>query len=450
MTFLQQLKREHLLIIGFGYRTGLSTANYLISKGIKVSISDSKSEKDLKPLEDQLIGPIHHFYYGDQSSNQLSGINRVILSPGVPRTVPLIQEALRRGIPVTSEIELAFLLCNPRMIIGITGTDGKTTTTTLLYKLLKEEFNVFVGGNIGIPFISFADDVDDRSIVLLELSSYQLEDMPLFNCHIASILNVSEDHLDRYNHFQDYLKAKKNIFKNQTDKDYAILNLDDPHYETISQGVNSQILVFSKENTDADVYIKDSKVFMKGKEVVSLVDIKLKGVHNLENILAAVSIAKLAGSSDLVVQKALNDFKGLPHRNELIDIVGGVDYINDSKGTTTNSVIKSLLSQEKPVILMMGGRDKGLNFAELKPHIEKKVKGLILFGEAKEKIDREIQFPPTYLVNDLKEAFHLAVQMAKKGDNVLLSPGCTSFDQYTSYEKRGDHFRELVKSLHTK
>ncbi|GMT49950.1 MAG: UDP-N-acetylmuramoylalanine--D-glutamate ligase [bacterium] len=450
MNFLQQLKREHILVVGFGYRTGLSTSNYLMDKGIKVSISDSQNEKDLKSLKDQLIGPLQHFYCGKQSSNQLDDIDRVILSPGVPRAIPLIHEALRRGLSVTSEIELAFLLCHPKMIIGITGTDGKTTTTTLLNDLLKGEFKVFMGGNIGIPFISFVDQVDDKSIVLLELSSYQLEDMPLFNCHIASVLNVSEDHLDRYNHFQDYLNAKKNIFKNQTDQDYAILNLDDPHYETISKGIKGQILLFSQGNSNADVYINASKIVFKGREVVSLVDIKLKGVHNLENILSAVSMAKLAGSSDSVIQKVLNEFRGLPHRNELIDTIGEVDYINDSKATTINSVIKSLLSQDKPIILMMGGRDKGLNFSELKPHIDEKLKVLILFGEAKEKIDRKIQFHPTYLVGDLEEAFHLALQMAKGGDSVLLSPGCTSFDQYVSYEKRGDHFRELVNSLHTK
>ncbi len=450
MSFLQQLKKEHILIVGFGYRTGLSTSNYLIGKEVSVSISDSQNEQDLKLLKDQLIGPLQHFYCGEQSSKQLDGIHRVILSPGVPRVIPLVQEALRRGIPVTSEIELAFLLCHPKMIIGITGTDGKTTTTTLLYELLKGEFKVFVGGNIGIPFISFVDDVDDKSIVLLELSSYQLEDMPSFNCHIASVLNVSEDHLDRYNHFQDYLNAKKNIFKNQGNTDHAIINLDDSHYEKTSQGIKSQILTFSKENRDADVYIKDSKVVFKSREVASLGDIRLKGVHNLENILAGVSMAKLAGGSDSAIQRVLNEFKGLPHRNELIDTVGEVDYINDSKATTINSVIKSLLSQDKPVILMMGGRDKGLNFSELKPYIKDKLKVLILFGEAKEKIDREIQFHPTHLVGDLEEAFHLAFQMAKEGECVLLSPGCTSFDQYMSYEKRGDHFRELVKRLHTK
>lgn len=444
MTFLDQLKEENILIVGFGYRTGLTTANCLLKKGITVSISDSKSKDQLSSLIKDLIGSIKRFYFGKQNISQLNDIDRVILSPGVPRTIPLIQQALQKKIPVTGEVELAYQLCHPKKLIGITGTDGKTTTTTLVYELLKQQFPVKMGGNIGIPFISFVDEVDENSIVLLELSSYQLEEVPHFKCDIAIFLNLSEDHLDRYDNFNHYLEAKRNIFKNQSEQDIAILNYDDPHYERISQGIKSQVRTFSKQNKKANIFTSDSKIIYKNKEVISLDEIKLKGVHNLENTLAAILIAKEVDVSNQVIQTVLKEFKGLPHRNEYIDSIQGIDFINDSKATTINSVTKSLLSQDKPIVLLMGGQDKGLNFSLLKPFLEKRVKQLILFGEAKEKIDKEIQFSPTLVLGNLEEAFTEAVRIAVAGDVVLLSPACTSFDQYENYEKRGNHFRELV------
>ncbi|MDH4127483.1 MAG: UDP-N-acetylmuramoyl-L-alanine--D-glutamate ligase, partial [Spirochaetota bacterium] len=391
-----------------------------------------------------------NFFTGNQDISQLKDIDRVILSPGVPRKIPIIQSAIEQKIPVMSEIELAYLLCNPKLVIGITGTDGKTTTTSLCNELIKEEFHVLMGGNIGIPFISFVDDVKDDTIILLELSSYQLEDIPYFNCNIAALLNISEDHLDRYESFNHYIDAKKNIFKNQSSTDYAILNLDDNHYNTVSQGIKSQIMSFSKSNTNANAYVINNKIIFNDNEIISLNNIKLKGVHNLENILASVIIAKLVGVSNKSIQKVINEFRGLPHRNEFIASVCGIDFINDSKATTINSVIKSLLSQDKPIILLMGGQDKGLDFSLLKNHIEQRVKKLILFGEAKEKIDREIQFSPKKTIENLESAFEEALGSAVSGDIILLSPGCTSFDQYSNYEERGNHFRELVFKLKNK
>ena len=379
MKFIDQLRKENILVVGFSYRTGLQTANYLLQHGISVSISDSRSKDELRDLIDKLEGNAKNIYYGKQSYEQLDGIDRIILSPGVPRAIPLIQEAVRRGIPVTGEIELAYLLCKPKLIIGITGTDGKTTTTTLVYEMLKEEFPVLMGGNIGIPFISFVDKVSEDTIVLLELSSYQLEDIPYFKCDIASILNIAEDHLDRYNGFDDYVEAKKNIFKTQDETGYSILNRDDSYCDKLSQDIRSRKLYFSKDNTMFDAYIKDSQIFYQDEKIIPLSEIRLKGIHNLENILAGIIITKLAGLSNTAIKNILKQFKGLPHRNELICTIQGIDFINDSKATTINAVMKSLISQDKPVILLMGGQDKGLNFSILKPYLKDHVKNDIIW-----------------------------------------------------------------------
>ncbi len=446
MTFLSQIQNEQILIVGFSYRTGLATANHLLAKGISISISDSKPESELTHLIKQLKGQAKNLFFGKQSTAQLNGIDRIILSPGVPRSIPLIQEAVKLGIPVTGEIELAYLLCQAKKIIGITGTDGKSTTTSLIYELLKSERKVMMGGNIGIPFISFVDKIDAQTYVLLELSSYQLEDIPYFKCDIAAVLNVAEDHLDRYNGFNHYLETKKNIFRNQNAGDIALLNYDDEHYQQVSQGIKARVYSISKENQQQSAYVLDNTVYFKNEPIASLANIKLQGIHNLENILAAVSIAKLVGISNQTIEKVLTEFKGLPHRNEYVDTVHGVDFINDTKGTTINAVKKSLLSQTKPVVLIMGGQDKGVNFAQLHPYIHGRVKVLVLYGEAREKIDQELQFSPTRLVRNLEEAFAQAIEQAAQKDLVLLSPGCTSFDQYQSYEKRGEHFIELVKA----
>lgn len=444
MTFLEQLKQEHILIIGFGFRTGLATANYFAKKGIRFSISDSKSSESLRDLVNQLQGNAENLYFGPQDNSQLDNIDRIILSPGVPRRIALVQEAIKRNIPVTGEIELGYLLCKPKLVIGITGTDGKTTTTTLIYEILKQEEKVKLGGNIGIPFISFIDEVDSNTIVLLELSSYQLEDVPFYNSNVACILNVSPDHLDRYGSFDDYLNAKLNIFKNQSDNDFAIINLDDPHHEKISKAVNSQKIFFSRNHDNSNTYINSNKdVNWNNIKIANITNIPLKGLHNEENILAALSIVKLVGISDESIQKVLNTFKGLPHRNEFIAEHKGISFINDSKATTINSVLKSLNSLDYPVTLLLGGQDKGLDFTELQDSIIEKVKTLILFGEAKDKIKANLNFENTLLCNDLEEAFKQAVVNSTEG-SILLSPACTSFDQYKSYEERGHHFKSLV------
>ena len=444
MAFFQQLKQEHLLIVGFSERTGLAVAQYLSDKDIPYSISDSRDEGTLSPLLKGLKVQPRALYAGKQDSSQLAGVDRVILSPGVPRAIPLIQEAQKNRIPVTGEVELAYLLSPAGCHIGITGTDGKTTTTTLCYEILKRDFSVWMGGNIGVPFISFVDELNADSKVILELSSYMLEEIPHLNCNIASVLNVSPDHLDRYNSFEDYLEAKKNLLRMQSETDHAVLNMDDPHYERLSQDIRSGILSFSKDRPDATAFIRDSEVIYQGRAIVSLVDIPLRGQHNLENILAAVLISKLAGVRDSSIQEVIREFKGLPHRNETVDELGGILFINDSKATTINSVAKSLVSQDRGIILLIGGKDKGLDFGDLRHAVESRVKSLILFGEAREKIRAELQYDSTILVGDLEEAFSEALKVAVEGDVVLLSPGCTSFDQYQSYEERGNHFRELV------
>ncbi len=448
MEFIEQLKKEHILIVGLGLKTGLSVANYLLSKDINnISISDSKTKDELYNLISKLIKPVKHIYCGKQGDYQLTNVDRIILSPGVARSIPLIQKAVESNIPITSEIELAYLLCNPKLIIGITGTDGKTTTTSIVHRIIEQEMKVKVGGNIGIPFISVVDDVDENTIVVLELSSYQLEDVQRLNCNIAAILNISEDHLDRYNNFNEYINAKKNILKNQSESDIIILNYDDPYYKKLSSNIKSKLYTFSKDNQNQTAYIKSSCIYFMTEKVISIDKIKLKGIHNIENILASICIAKLLGISNKSIEKVLMEFSGLENRNEFVKKVNGISFINDSKATTVNSVIKSLLSYDKGIILIMGGQDKGLDFSKLIPFMDNRVKLLILMGEAKTKINKAINFYNTKLVSDLEQAFYTAVNHAKNNDVILLSPGCASFDLYKNYEERGSHFKKLVYNL---
>jgi len=444
---LKQLTNEHILIVGFGYRTGLLTSNFLMQKDITVSISDNKNESELSNLFQKLIKQPENFYTGNQTEEQLKGIDRIILSPGVPFAIPLIQSAVKRGIPVWSEIELAYrFLPDGVKIIGVTGTDGKSTTVSLIHHILKTKFNSFLGGNIGTPFISFVENITPGDVVVLELSSYQLEYNETFNCDIACILNIAEDHLDRYSSFDEYINAKENILKSQRKQDIAILNADDSSFKRHLNCVKGKLVSFSKfSSKKTDAYIDNNSIFYNNKKICSTDILKIKGVHNLENTLCSVAVACELSVDFEKIHTALSTFEGLHHRNEFIRTFNGIDFINDSKATTINAVKKALESQEKPVILMLGGRDKGLDFSQLDSLIEKKTKNIILFGEARDKIASQIKNGKKYdRIADFTMAVTEAYKKANKGDVVLLSPGCTSWDVFSSYEERGDFFRKIV------
>jgi len=443
------MKPSYYLIAGFTERTSYSMAKVLLSKRVPLIITDIEADSNKRKLikvlkkKGNIIDSL-----GNQSPSILEKfpVQLILPSPGVPLNISLILEARKRGIPIIGDIELFYRYKPENTYIGITGTDGKTTTTTLTHEIIKKEKKCLLGGNIGIPIFNLYKEAK-HSIIILELSSFQLETIESFKPEIATILNIAEDHLDRYNSIKDYIKAKKNIFKNQSKDNFAILNLDSPYYRELKKGLSSRILTFSLKSTRANIYFKNDIIYYEGKKYMNRKEIKLKGIHNVENAMAAILIAKIINISDNTIHEVLASFSGLEHRLEFVREINGIEFYNDSKSTTVNSLEKALLSFEKPIILIAGGRDKGLDFTKLKSLCKKKLKELILIGEATEKIKRELSFNPYYEASSLKDAVHHSMEIGEKGNVVLLSPGCASFDMFKNYEERGRKFKEIVMRI---
>jgi UDP-N-acetylmuramoylalanine--D-glutamate ligase len=373
----------------------------------------------------------------------------VIPSPGVARENVLLQQASARRIPILSEIELAYRFIRAP-VIAITGTNGKSTTTTLVGEMLTTAGKkVFVGGNLGVPFISAVSKEWDWTV--LEISSFQLEWVKQFRPRVAVLLNLSEDHLDRYASFAEYCAAKARIFAAQTSSDIAILNRDDAPVWEMRSRLNSRVLSFGFAEVGEGVFAAGDEIIWRdsgAEERFSLANVKLHGIHNLENMMAAVAATKAIGVAHDSIQMVLNRFPGLEHRLEFVRNKDGVAYYNDSKGTNVGAVVKSLESFSAPVILLAGGVDKGGGYAPLERQIEKKVRRLVLFGAAKEMIARALGgLTDTVIVEDLPAAVADAAAHSRPGDVVLLSPACSSFDQFKNYAERGRAFKTLVQNL---
>ena len=443
-----ELRGKKILVIGLG-RTGRECARFLAQRGASVLVSDARSEAELSAEMASLADLSIEFRFGGEQIDWLNGIDSVVPSPGVPQENPLLREANARGIPVLSEIEVASHFVSAP-ILAITGTNGKSTTTTLVGEMMKAAGKkVFVGGNLGVPFISAAHG--DYDWAVLEISSFQLEWIEQFRPKIGAMLNLSEDHLDRYAAFADYAAAKERLFAFQTGSDAAILNRDDPLVWVMRPRVRSRVVSFGFGEAAEGVFVTKNEIVWRdgaAEERFSLRDVKIQGVHNVENMMAAVGAAKCAGLKREPIQRALNDFPGLEHRLEFVREHGGARYYNDSKGTNVGAVVKSLASFSGPVILLAGGVDKGGDYAPLDGPVREKVRRLVLFGAAKEVIARSLgQCAETVIVDDLRAAVRDAAAHARPGDVVLLSPACSSFDQFRNYAERGKLFKNLVREL---
>ena len=373
-----------MLVVGLG-RTGRDSARFLAQQGARVLVSDFRSAAELRSEINELSDLAIEYQLGEAHADDLAGVDYVIPSPGVARENILLQKASAWRIPILSEIELAYRFsCAP--IIAITGTNGKSTTTTLVGEILRAAGKrVFIGGNLGVPFISAVSNEWDW--IVLEISSFQLEWVQQFRPQVAVLLNLSEDHLDRYPSFAEYCAAKERIFAAQTSSDTAILNRDDARVWEMRKRLNSRVLSFGFAEVDTGVFVAGEEVVWRdgGAEERFLVgEVKLHGIHNLENMMAAVAATKSIGIARDVIQDTLNGFPGLEHRLELVREKDGVAYYDDSKGTNVGAVLKSLESFSGPVILLAGGVDKGGSYAPLQRQIEKKVRRLVLFGAAKE------------------------------------------------------------------
>ncbi len=443
-----ELRDKKVLIVGLA-RTGVGCARFLVNQGAKVSLSDVRSEMDLNEEIAALQGlPIHYLLAGEER-RWLEEIDLVVPSPGVPAENRLLQEAGNRGVEILSEIELAyrFLRCP---MVAITGTNGKSTTTTLVGEMLKANgTRVFVGGNIGAPLIGFVGG--DWECGVVEISSFQLEWIQEFRPRVAVLLNLSEDHLDRYPDFATYCRAKQRILEKQTAEDVAVLNRDDALVWAMRRGRRASIISFGFSEVDEGVFARSEEIIWRhasSQERFPLRAMKIQGVHNVENMMAAIAVAKALGVPAHTIQRILEEFPGLEHRLEFVREKASVHYYNDSKGTNVGAVVKSLASFSRPVILLAGGVDKGGDYGALREDVSKRVKRLVLFGAAREVIAKTLgALTETVLVDDLEAAVRDADQHAQSGDVVLLSPACSSFDMFRNYAERGTVFKRLVQAL---
>lgn len=439
-------------------RSGVASAEFLLKRGARVVLTDAKSE-------DMLSASLARLREVAQTSGELIlelGLHRpdsfrncdwIVISPGVPLALPLFEESHKAGIPILAEIELAYRHIQGR-ILGITGSNGKTTTTTLVAELLRGAgLRGFAAGNIGTPLIGFVSASTPEDIYVVELSSFQLESIHEFRPFVGSVLNLTPDHLDRYRDFEDYISAKQRIFMNQAATDFAVLNADDPRTAAMASQVCSTPVFFSRKGDVA------RGAFVKGGHLVYRDDrgdttlfpageIRLKGGHNLENVLAACAMALLAGAAPDSLVVGVRAFAGVEHRLEFVAELQGVQYFNDSKATNVDATIKSLEAFPHNILLIAGGRDKGGDFLPLRPLVAQRVKHLILIGEAAGKIrDALSDVVETSSAASLPEAVSFASRKAHAGDIVLLAPACASFDMFQNYEHRGSVFKEAVHSL---
>ena len=437
-----------VLVIGLK-RTGVSVARFVASQGGQVRVTDRQGHDALTPELASLAGIPLDLHLGTNDLDVLAGVDLVVPSPGVPANAPLLQAAARQGVPVWSEIELAFRFL-PCPLLAVTGTNGKSTTTTLLGEILRQSGRrVFVGGNLGTPLIEAV--AGNSEVAVAEVSSFQLEWVEQFRPHIGLWLNLSEDHLDRHTSFAVYGRTKRALLARQKPTDWAVVNRDDPEVWALAHGLPGRVFSFGWTPVPEGTWIDTGTLIVRhdGQEARYALDrVQLHGRHNLENVMAAVSAATLWDVAQEVISSVLATFSGLPHRLQLVTKKHGVSYFDDSKGTNVGAVVQSLASFTGPVILLAGGVDKGGDYSPLRPLVRAKVKKLIVFGQARETIRAALgQEAETVVVDTLPEAVQAAVAGATAGDTVLLSPACASFDQFENYAHRGHVFRACVEAL---
>jgi len=363
----------------------------------------------------------------------------VVKSPGVPPHHPVVQKFKRAGVPVIGEVELAYRFCRGR-IVAVTGTNGKSTTTALIHHvLLTGGYRAFIGGNFGIPFSSFAEETEEGSITVLELSSFQIEDLVDFRCEVSVVLNVTPDHLNRYPSFSDYASAKLELLQRSK---LCVLNLDDP----LLRGKGGGRALFFSRKGKADAFLDGDRIVCGGF-ILPLRELPLKGVHNAENYMASLLVLKRLGVPDDVIVQGFKTFTGLPHRTEFVATVNGITFINDSKSTNVDSLRKALESFNR-IVLIAGGSDKGLDFSPLRSLVKDRVKAIVAIGETASLFKSTFgDLVEVVIEKDIYSATRRAYALAEKGDVVLLSPGCASFDMFKSFEERGERFKEAVALL---
>lgn len=443
---------KKVLVFGSGI-SGIGAVKLLEDHGAEVVLYDGNESLDQASLREQL-GEKTTIVLGEFPEHLLEELDLVVLSPGVPTDLPIILAMKEHGIQVLGEVELAYAF-GKGDVLAITGTNGKTTTTSLLGEIMKcHQEEVFVVGNIGNPYTVAAGQMTERSVAVAEMSSFQLESNETFRPKVSAILNFTPDHLNRHHTMEAYVEAKKQIAKNQTAEDYCVLNYEDERTKAFGEEVKAQVLYFSSAHKlERGIYLDDGKMIYKNpeEEIVCHVDeLQILGIHNYENVMAAVAMAAVYGVPMDTIRKAILAFKGVEHRIEYVTEKDGVVYYNDSKGTNPDAAIKGIQAMNRKTVLIGGGYDKNSEYTEWIQAFDGKVKQLILIGATREKIAQDAEkcgFHDYVFADTFEEAVLLAAKTAKSGEAVLLSPACASWGMFPNYEVRGEKFKEIVNSL---
>jgi UDP-N-acetylmuramoylalanine--D-glutamate ligase len=463
---LMELKDKRVLVVGLG-KSGVASALFLKAHGARVTVSDTKSGDELRNEIPVLLDHGITVETGGHGERTFRGQDLIVVSPGVPVDAPLLAQARAMGEAVIGEIELAAQFL-PGPIVAITGSNGKTTTTALTGEIMAAGgLPALVGGNIGTPAISLAERAKPETVIVLEVSSFQLETIQTFRPKVAVVLNVTPDHLDRHRTFEAYVDAKARIFENQRGEDFAVLNEDDPTCVAMAARTRAQVFWFSRETeVKQGAWVREGNIFFRDgtdeqktsqREIMLVSEIPLKGAHNLENVLAGVCAGALMGCAAEKIRQAVRDFKAVEHRLEFVATIRGVDYYNDSKATNVDATIKALESFPANIHVILGGKDKGSDYSVLNDLLRQRVKRVYTIGAAAGKIEAQIVSSPgsqaksggveVVHAETLENAVRKANAVAQPGDVVLLAPACASFDQFKNYEHRGQVFKEIVRGL---
>lgn len=449
------LKGKRVLVFGSG-KSGIGAAELLGQVGACPVLYDGNPDLDKEAVLHKTASIKEtDIYAGGLPEEVQKSLDLAVLSPGVPTDLPLVKSFYEQGLPVWGEVELAFRTGKGR-VLAITGTNGKTTTTALLGKIMEDaEDSVFVVGNIGTPYTSKALEMTEDSVTVAEISSFQLETIEKFAPCVSAILNITEDHLNRHHTMEEYIRVKELIVKNQKPEDVCVLNYEDPVLREFGKNIVPQTVYFSSERRlEKGIFLEDGQIILKTEDQeISLVktdDLRLLGKHNFENVMAAAAMAYYAGVSVESIRKSICEFTAVEHRIEYVTEKNGVVYYNDSKGTNPDAAIKGIQAMNRPTWLIGGGYDKGSSYDEWLNSFDGKVRSLVLIGQTKEKIREAAErlgVCSCILCEDLQEAVKICAEKAQPGEAVLLSPACASWGQFDNYEQRGDCFKEYVKNL---
>ena len=453
------MEKEKVLVVGTG-KSGIAATQLLLRTGKLPVLFDSNAELD----KDEILGKLSlsgdekkqvEIVLGDLTEEEKKALSGVVLSPGVPTDTEFVNDLRNRGLLISGEIELAFEQ-EKGAVLAITGTNGKTTTTTLLGEIMKATGKkTFVVGNIGNPYTLEAEKTDADSVTVAEISSFQLETIHTFRPRVSSILNITPDHLNRHHTMENYVKAKQDITKNQTKEDYCVLNAEDPYTDAFLEQCPATVILFSSQRELADGYFYADECIYKAvqgkkQKLMNIHEMRLLGMHNVENVMAAIAMADAYGTDMEVILNVVRDFKAVEHRIEYVKTVCGVDYYNDSKGTNPDAAIKGIGAMVKPTYLIGGGYDKQSEYDEWIESFGGKVRKLVLLGQTREKIAdcaKKHGFTDYIFVDDLQQAVDYCAEHAKEGEAVLLSPACASWGMFPNYEVRGKMFKDMVNAL---